>query len=53
MDASPVKPLGRMHIRGRNGINNTNSKMIGLWTTPTKPGTTLDRLKKAYLAIRN
>jgi hypothetical protein len=49
MEASPTKPLGRMHIRARGGVNQTNSKMIGLWSTPTKPGTTLDRLKKAYL----
>jgi hypothetical protein len=49
MEASPTKPLGRMHIRAKGGINQTNSKMIGLWTTPTKPGTTLERLKKAYL----
>lgn len=44
-DASPTKPLGRMHIRAKG----TNSKMIGLWTAPTKPGSTLERLKKAYL----
>ncbi len=49
MEASPTKPLGRMHIRAKGGINQTNSKMIGLWTTPTKPGTTLERLQRAYL----
>jgi hypothetical protein len=49
MEASPTKPLGRLHIRAKGGINQTNSKMIGLWTMPTKPGTTLDRLQQAFV----
>src|SRR5258708_30367538 len=49
MEASPTKPLGRLHIRAKGGINQTNSKMIGLWTMPTKPGTTLNRLQQAFV----
>ena len=49
MEASPTKPLGRLHIRAKGGINQTNSKMIGLWSIPTKPGTTMHGLQQAFV----
>jgi hypothetical protein len=41
---------GRMHIRAKGVVNQTDSKFIGLWSTEPKPGSTLERLQNAYLA---
>lgn len=44
------KPLGRLTIRKTTDLNNqSTSKIIGLWSLETKPGSTLERLQKAYL----